>query len=63
MVLDLNMPDMHGLAVVTFVRGHERYRPIPIIVLTTRGDDDSSSSHHERLPCPVPVSTRWSRSP
>ena len=37
MILDLNMPDMHGLGVVTFVRKHERYRDIPIIVLTTRG--------------------------
>src|ERR1700755_2803671 len=44
MVLDLNMPDMHGLAVVTFVRGHERYRPIPIIVLTTRGDEESRAA-------------------
>ena len=44
MVLDLNMPDMHGLAVVTFVRGHERYREIPILVLTTRGDDESRAA-------------------
>ena len=32
-----NMPDMHGLAVVTFVRKHERYREIPILVLTPAG--------------------------
>jgi two-component system chemotaxis response regulator CheY len=44
MVLDLNMPDMHGLAVVNFVRGHDRYRNIPIIVLTTRGDEESRSA-------------------
>lgn len=37
--LDLNMPDMHGLEVLRFVRGHESYRHIPIIVLTTKGDD------------------------
>jgi two-component system, chemotaxis family, chemotaxis protein CheY len=44
MILDLNMPDMHGLGVVTFVRQHERYRAIPIIVLTTRGDDESRAA-------------------
>ena len=41
MILDLNMPDMHGLEVLEFVRGHQNYRETPIIVLTTR--DDSSS--------------------
>ena len=40
-VLDLNMPDMHGLDVLGFVRSHQKYRRIPIIVLTTRADDDS----------------------
>ncbi len=64
MVLDLNMPDMHGLAVVTFAREHERYRDIPIIVLTTRGDDESRTAalgsgatvyltnHSPRMPSP-----------
>jgi two-component system chemotaxis response regulator CheY len=41
MVLDLNMPDMHGLEVLKFVRGHQAFRRIPVIVLTTRGDDTS----------------------
>ncbi|MBA3533903.1 MAG: response regulator [Ardenticatenales bacterium] len=41
MTLDLNMPDLHGLDVLKFVRGHESYRSLPIIVLTTRGDEDS----------------------
>lgn len=40
-ILDLNMPDMHGLEVVSFVRQHKPYCAIPIIVLTTRGDDAS----------------------
>ena len=39
-VLDLNMPDMHGIEVLRFVRKHQVYRTIPIIVLTTRGDED-----------------------
>jgi two-component system chemotaxis response regulator CheY len=43
MVLDLNMPDMHGLEVVRFVRKHKVYSLIPIIVLTTRGDEASRS--------------------
>jgi two-component system chemotaxis response regulator CheY len=34
---------MHGMEVVEFVRHHQAYRAIPIIVLTTRGDDISRS--------------------
>ncbi len=41
MTLDLNMPDMHGLEVLQFIRAHERYRQIPVVVLTTRGDSHS----------------------
>ena len=40
-VLDLNMPDVHGLEVLRFVRTHERFRGLPVVVLTTRGDDQS----------------------
>ena len=40
-VLDLNMPDMHGLEVLRFVRAHATYQGIPVLVLTTRGDDAS----------------------
>ena len=40
-ILDLNMPDMHGIEVLQFIRSHERYQAIPVIILTTRGDDDS----------------------
>lgn len=41
MILDLNMPDMHGLEVLKFVRSHQTYSHIPIIVLTTKGDETS----------------------
>ena len=41
MVLDLNMPDMHGLEVLAFVRNHPSFKRVPVIVLTTRGDDAS----------------------
>ena len=41
MVLDLNMPDMHGLDVLRFVRSHEHYKDVPVMILTTRGDQTS----------------------
>ena len=43
-VLDLNMPDMHGLDVLGFVRGHAAFASLPVIVLTTRGDERSRES-------------------
>ena len=43
-VLDLNMPDMHGLEVLQFVRSHAKYRQVPIAVLTTRTDEQSRSA-------------------
>lgn len=43
-ILDLNMPDVHGLEVLRFVRGHERFRSLPVVILTTRGDDESRES-------------------
>ena len=44
MVLDLNMPDMHGLEVLKFVRSHQAYRLIPVVILTTRGDEASRAA-------------------
>jgi two-component system, chemotaxis family, chemotaxis protein CheY len=44
MVLDLNMPDMHGVEVLGFVRAQQKYLPLPILVLTTRGDEASRSA-------------------
>jgi two-component system chemotaxis response regulator CheY len=40
-VLDLNMPDIGGVEVVEFVRGQDRLKTLPIIIVTTRGDDGS----------------------
>ena len=37
-ILDLNMPDIHGLEVLKFVRSYEFYSSIPVIVLTTKSD-------------------------
>lgn len=44
MVLDLNMPDMHGLEVLGFVRAHQRFHQLPVIVLTTRDDESSRTA-------------------
>jgi two-component system chemotaxis response regulator CheY len=44
MILDLNMPDMHGLDVLRFVRSHRLYKSTPIIVLTTKYDSESRQS-------------------
>jgi two-component system chemotaxis response regulator CheY len=40
-VLDLNMPDIGGIEVVEFVRGQDKLRTLPIIIVTTRDDDVS----------------------
>lgn len=40
-VLDLNMPDIGGLEVIEFIRGQDKLRGLPILVVTTRGDDQS----------------------
>ena len=44
MVLDLNMPDMHGLEVLGFVRANQKFQQLPIIVLTTRDDPSSRTA-------------------
>ena len=44
MVLDLNMPDMHGLEVLGFIRANEKFRQLPVIILTTRDDERSRSA-------------------
>lgn len=41
MILDLNMPDMHGLDVLKFVLDNHQYKSAPIVILTTKGDDES----------------------
>jgi two-component system chemotaxis response regulator CheY len=47
LVLDLNMPDMHGIDVLRFVRQQRSMRQLPVIVLTTRGDDASRNTARE----------------
>lgn len=40
-VLDLNMPDIGGFEVIEFIRGQDKLRSLPILVVTTRGDEAS----------------------
>ena len=40
-VLDLNMPDIGGIEVLEFVRGQDKLRELPILIVTTRGDETS----------------------
>jgi two-component system, chemotaxis family, chemotaxis protein CheY len=44
MVLDLNMPDMHGLEVLGFIRANQKFQQLPVIVLTTRDDGASRAA-------------------
>jgi two-component system chemotaxis response regulator CheY len=38
-VSDVNMPNMDGIAFVTHVKQHPRYKFTPVIMLTTEGQD------------------------
>lgn len=40
MLTDQNMPRMDGLTLVRALRGKERYRQTPILVLTTESSDE-----------------------
>ena len=35
------MPDIGGIEVLEFIRGQDKLRALPIIVITTRGDEAS----------------------
>ena len=38
-VTDINMPDINGLELVSFVKNNEAYREIPLIIVSTEGSD------------------------
>jgi len=40
-VLDLNMPDIGGFEVLEFIRGQDKLKKLPILVVTSRSDDAS----------------------
>jgi len=40
-ITDINMPDINGLELISFVKGHPEYKDIPLIVVSTeRSDED-----------------------
>ena len=41
MILDLNMPEIHGIDVLKFVRSRPVYESMPVVVLTTKGEESS----------------------
>ena len=43
-VTDINMPDINGLELVSFVKGNDTYRSIPMVIVST----ESSERDRER---------------
>jgi len=38
-VTDINMPDINGLELVSFVKNNEKYSRIPLVIVSTEGSD------------------------
>ena len=38
-ITDINMPDINGLELVSFVKNNPRYRSIPLFIISTKGRD------------------------
>jgi two-component system, chemotaxis family, chemotaxis protein CheY len=40
-ITDINMPDINGLELISFVKGHPQYKDIPMIIVSTeRSEED-----------------------
>jgi len=37
---DINMPDINGLELVSFLKNHPQYKEIPILVISTEGSEE-----------------------
>lgn len=37
---DINMPDINGLELVSFLKNHPQYQSVPIMVISTEGSDE-----------------------
>ncbi len=40
---DINMPDINGLELVSFIKGHDLYRAIPVVVFSTERTESDRS--------------------
>ena len=38
-VTDINMPDINGLELVSFIKNNEKYAPIPLVIVSTEGSE------------------------
>lgn len=38
-VTDINMPDINGLELVSFIRSNDAYRDIPLLIVSTEGSE------------------------
>ena len=38
-VTDINMPDINGLELVSFIKRNEAYREIPLVIISTEGSE------------------------
>lgn len=38
-ITDINMPDINGLELVSFIKKNKAYKDIPLIIVTTEGSD------------------------
>lgn len=38
-ITDINMPDINGLELVSFIRNNENYRETPLFIISTEGSD------------------------
>lgn len=38
-ITDINMPDINGLELVSFIKGNPNYRTTPLLIISTEGSD------------------------
>ncbi len=46
-ILDLNLPKVHGMDILRFLKRNLRYRPIPVVILSTSSDDKTIEEAYE----------------
>lgn len=39
-ITDINMPDINGLELVSFIRKNDNYKEIPLFIISTEGSDE-----------------------